>query len=281
MLAAGPQPPTGIEMPETAELVFTIFGAVPLIALLVVAVRHIATGQGPLLLFCMLGGATASLFEPFVDVMGLVYLTEDGSIGTFELLGRTMPLFVPLMYPWYIGGLAYLTCRQFENGITTRGVFALWGAFVIVNFLLEAPGLLTDVYTYYGKQPFNIWGHPLWWGAANAFTALAAGALVFGVKRFLGNGWALAGVVPLIFAAEGLSNAGTGWPMYATLNDSGLSHAWTYGAALVTVGLIVYGVWVIARLVSVDRRFIPAIHRTLSGREISPHSTALIASRRA
>lgn len=259
MLAAAPQPPTGLQMPETAELVFTIFGVIPLIALLVVAARHIVSGQGPLLLFCMLGGATASLFEPFVDVMGLVYLTEDGSIGTFELLGRTMPLFVPLMYPWYIGGLAYLTCRQFEKGITTRGVFALWGAFVIVNFLLEAPGLLTEVYTYYGKQPFNIWGHPLWWGAANAFTALAAGAMVFGVKRFLGKGWALAGVVPLIFVSEGLSNAGTGWPMYATLNDAGLSHAWTYGAALVTIGLIVYGVWVISRLVAVAAPAAPSV----------------------
>jgi hypothetical protein len=237
-------------MPETAELVFTIFGAVPLVILLAIAIRHIATGRGPLLLFCMIGGGFASLFEPFVDVMGLVYLTEEGSIGTFEFLGRTMPLFVPLMYPWYIGGLAYLTCRQFEKGISTRGVFGIFGAFVLVNYGLEFPGLLTDVYTYYGKQPFDLWGHPLWWGAANAFTALAAGAMVYAVKRFLGDGWRLIGVVPLMFVAEGLSNAGTGWPMYITLNDPSLGYGWTYATAFVTVGLIVYGVWVIAKLVA-------------------------------
>lgn len=245
-LAAVPQPPNDLVMPETAELVFTIGGAVPLVVLLILAVRHLVSGEGPLLMFCLIGGGLASLFEPFVDVMGLVYLTENGSIGTFELLGRTMPLFVPIIYPWYIGGLAYLTCRQIEKGITVRGVFGLWGAFVLLNYALEAPGLLTDVYTYYGKQPLDIWGHPLWWGAANAFTALAAGAMVAGVRRFLGTGWGLAGAVPLIFVAEGLSNAGTGWPMYATLNDDGLSYAWTYAASFVTVGLILYGVWVIS-----------------------------------
>jgi hypothetical protein len=245
MLAAVPQPPADLQMPD-AEIAFTLIGAVPLVVALVIAVRHVRGGQGPLLLFCLIGGAFASLFEPFVDVMGLVYLTEDGSIGTFTLLGRTMPLFVPLMYPWYIGGLAYLTCRRFERGITTKGVFQLWGIFILVNFALELPGLLTDVYTYYGKQPFDLWGHPLWWGCANAFTALAAGAMVFGVKRFLGSGWGLAGVIPLIFVSEGLSNAGAGWPMYATLGDDGLGYAWTYGAAVVTVGLIAYGVWIVS-----------------------------------
>jgi len=247
MLAAVPQPPTHLEMPD-AELAFTIFGAIPLMLLLALAVRHLRGSDGPLLLFCMIGGLAASLFEPFVDVMGLVYLTENGSIGTFEILGRTMPLFVPLMYPWYIGGLAYLTCRRLEQGITTRGVFALFGVFILVNFALEAPGLLTDVYTYYGKQPFNVWGHPMWWGFANAFTALAAGAMVFGLRRLVGGGWALAGAIPLIFMSEGLSNAGAGWPMYATLNDDSLGYAWTYPAACLTIGLIVFGVWLVSLL---------------------------------
>lgn len=243
MLAAVPSPPTGIEMPHVAELVFTLGGAVPLVAVIYVAIRHLRIGKGPLLAFCLVGGLAASLFEPFVDVMGLVYLTENGSIGTFTLLGRTMPLFVPVIYPWYIGGFAYYTCTRFERGITTKGVFRLWGWFVLVNFALEAPGLLTDVYNYYGHQPFNVWGHPMWWGPANAFTALAAGALIFVVKPFFGRGWGLAGVIPLIFVSEGLSNAGTGWPMYITLNGN-MSYWFTYGSAIITVGLIAFLVWV-------------------------------------
>lgn len=245
MLAAIPSPPSDLTMPKTAELVFTVGGAIPLVIAILFAVRHLRSGQGPLLAFCLIGGLAASLFEPFVDVMGLVYLTENGAIGTFTFLGRTMPLFVPLMYPWYIGGFAYLTCRRFERGITTKGVFQLWGTFILGNFLLEAPGLFTDVYNYYGNQPFNLWGHPMWWGAANAFTALVAGAFVYGVRPYLGCGWGLAGVIPLIFVSEGLSNGGTGWPMYVTLNGD-LGYGYTYASALVTVGLIAFLVWVIS-----------------------------------
>jgi hypothetical protein len=265
MLAAVPSPPTGLRMPHVAELVFTTGGAVPLVVTVLLALQHLRTGRGPLLAFCLLGGLAASLFEPFVDVMGLVYLTEDGSIGTFTFLGRTMPLFVPVIYPWYIGGFAYLTCRRLAQGVTVRSVFALWGTFVLVNFALEAPGLLTGVYNYYGHQPFNLWGHPLWWGCANAFTALVAGALVYVVRPFLGTGWRLAGVIPLIFVSEGLSNAGTGWPMYVTLGGD-MSYPWTYGSALVTVGLIAFLVWVIALIATGAR---PAAAQTSAGAAVA------------
>jgi hypothetical protein len=71
-------------------MLFTVWGAGPLAVVLAIAIRHIAKGRGPLLLFCLIGGATASLFEPSVDAMGLVYLPENGSMGTFSLLGPRM-----------------------------------------------------------------------------------------------------------------------------------------------------------------------------------------------
>jgi hypothetical protein len=249
-----PQPPTHLQMPKAAETVFTIGGAVPLVIVLLIALRQLRAGR-PLLLCCLFGGLAASLFEPFVDVLGMVYLTEHGSIHTFTLLGRTMPLFVPVIYPWYIGGFAYLTAQALQRGVTRRQFLGLWAVFVLTNFALEAPGLLTGVYTYYGKQPFNLWGHPMWWGAANAFTAIAGGAAVFGfTKLFPAGGWATVGVIPLIFIAEGLSNAGTGFPMYAMLHDN-RGWGWEYPAALLTVGLIVYCVWLIG---TVAQRVAPA-----------------------
>ncbi|HEY2830874.1 MAG TPA: hypothetical protein VGJ14_00505 [Sporichthyaceae bacterium] len=248
MIAATvPQPPTDLVMPKAAELVFTIGGAVPLVILLVIALRQLHAGK-PLLLACMVGGLAASLFEPFVDVLGMVYLTENNSIHTFTLLGRTMPLFVPVIYPWYIGGFAYLTCQALTKGITRRNLMLLFGAFVLTNFALEAPGLLTDVYTYYGKQPLNPWGHPMWWGCENAFTAIAGGTAVYGLTRlFPRGGLAYLGVIPLLFISEGISNAGTGWPMYATLNDN-KGWGYTYAAAVITISLVLYCVWLIGTM---------------------------------
>jgi hypothetical protein len=42
-------------------------------------------GQG-LLLYCTMGGALAASFEPVVDVLGMVYLKEQGALGTFTIL---------------------------------------------------------------------------------------------------------------------------------------------------------------------------------------------------
>jgi hypothetical protein len=250
MLASIPQPPLGMHMPQVAQAIFTVGGGIPLAIAIAIAIRRIRAGEGPLLAFCLLGGALCCFYEPMVDVLGLVYLPQHGAIGTFTFVGRQMPLFVPLEYPWYVGGLAYITCRRFERGIDVRGVFKLWVTFILVNYALEAPGLLTNVYTYYGKQPFNIWGHPLVWGTANALTALLAGALVFGVKPHLGRGWRLIGVAPLIFMADGFANAGSGWPMYIALNDGSRSYVWTYLTGLISAGLAAYMVWFIAMMVS-------------------------------
>jgi hypothetical protein len=36
--------------------------------------------------------------------------------------------------------------------------------------------------------------------------------------------------------------------MYATLSDDSLGYAWTYPAACLTIGLIVFGVWLVSLL---------------------------------
>ena len=69
-----PQPPVDAVMPKTAEMIFNVFIFIPLGIALALALRKLLKGQGPLLLYCILGGALAASFEPIVDVLGLVFL---------------------------------------------------------------------------------------------------------------------------------------------------------------------------------------------------------------
>src|SRR5437868_2049086 len=94
MLAAIPGPPTHSEMPKTAETVFNIFIFIPLGIALAIAARHLIKGKGPILLYCIIGGAFACTFEPMVDILGQVYLKEQNALGTFTIYGRTMPLYI-------------------------------------------------------------------------------------------------------------------------------------------------------------------------------------------
>jgi hypothetical protein len=249
ILAAIPQPPTHLEMPKTAETIFNIFIFIPLGVFLALAVRHIAQGKGPVLLYCILGGALAATFEPIVDTLGLVYLKEENASGSFTILDRTMPLYICFVYPWFVGGLGYLCYRLFQRGMSTARLFAMWAAIGVVDVFLETPGIVLDTYLYYGKQPFDIWGFPLWWGFVNPVMPMLAGALIYKVKPHL-PGWKLAAVVLFIPMADGVANAAAGFPMWIALNQTDVSYVWTYLAGLITLGLSLLCVWLISLAVA-------------------------------
>ena len=245
ILATIPQPPVDAVMPKTAETIFNVFIFIPLGIGLALAFRKLFKGQGPLLLYCILGGALAASFEPVVDVLGLVFLKERGALGTFTILDRTMPLYICFVYPWYVGGLGYLAYKLFRRGVTMRDLFLLWAADFLVDIFLESPGILAGTYLYYGHQPFNIWGFPLWWGFVNPVMPMMAGALIFHILPHLNAAWKLPAVIACIPMADGIANGATAWPMWAALNQADVSYVWTYLASFVTLGLALFSVWII------------------------------------
>ncbi len=191
-----PQPPVDDEMPKTAETIFNIFIFLPLLAMIGFAIREIKKNKNPVLLYCLIGGAFAATMEPVVDVLGLVYLKEADALGTFTILDRTMPLYICFVYPWYVGGLGYMAYRLFQNGITRKGLFQLWALDCIVDIALETPGIVTGTYLYYGEQPLNPWGFPIWWGFVNPVMPMVAGALIYHVRPHLKSKWQLLGDHP-------------------------------------------------------------------------------------
>ena len=139
---------------------------------------------------------------------------------------------------------------MFDRGIDRRRLFQLWVAVFGVNILLESPGIIADVYTYYGKQPLNIWGFPLWWGFINPLMPMIAGAMIFKLKPHLQNQWALAGmVIASVPMADGIANAACGWPVITALNTD-VGYAGTWIAAFITLGLCAMVVWIIGLLVA-------------------------------
>jgi hypothetical protein len=249
LLAAIPQPPIHDEMPQTAETIFNIFIFIPLGIALAIAVRHLINGKGPLLLYCIIGGGLAAFFEPIVDVLGLVYLKEVDALGTFTVLDRTMPLYICFVYPWYVGGLGYLAYRLFERGVTMRDLFILWAIDAVVDVFLELPGIVMNTYLYYGHQPFEVFGFPLWWAFVNPVMPMVAGALIYKLRPHM-TGAKLAGVILLIPMADGIANGATAWPMWISLNQTDVSYVWTYLASFVTLGLALYAVWIIGLAVA-------------------------------
>jgi hypothetical protein len=118
-------------------------------------------------------------------------------------------------------------------------------------------------YSYYGHQPFDIWGFPLWWGFVNPVMPMVAGAMIYAVRRHL-RGLQLLAVIPLIPMADGLANGATAWPTWVALNQHDVSYFWTYLASLVTLGLALYSVWMISLFVARPRTTLTVEDRAIS-----------------
>ena len=250
LLAPAIPPHPHTQMPWGAELAFTIFLGIPVVIGLYVGLRHLAQGKGPLLLVCMLGGSMACLWEPIVDTLGLCYIREGARLSTFSSMGRDFPLFINFVYIWYVGGLAYLAYRVYQNGITTKQLFMLYALDACINIGLESPGVLMGAYEYYGPQPLNFWGLPLWWPPVNSTMPIVAAFLVYKMGPYL-TGARILAVIPFMPMADGLVNGALAWPVWTALNTD-LGFWATYPAAVVTFGLGALAVWVMSKGLPVE-----------------------------
>jgi hypothetical protein len=249
LLAAIPQPPINFKASSFQD-VFSIAQFVVCGAMFVFAFRELARGKGPIFLCCLLGGAIAVLWEPIVDVLGQCWLPSRNQHWiAFTLLNRHVPLMMPFVYSWFVGGQGYLFYRIFEKGIDRRRLFGLWGLVFLVNIALESPGVATSVYTYYGKQPMDLWGFPLWWGIVNPLMPMIAGALIYKLRPHLSLWPLMAAIVMIIPMADGVANAAVAWPVIAALNTD-VGYAGTWIASFVTLGLGAFVVWIISLVVA-------------------------------
>lgn len=235
-------------MPFVPEMIFTVFLGIPVLVGVVFAIKHLLTGRGPLLAFCLIGGGIACLFEPIVDTLGLCYIRQGAVTTTFSSMGRDFPLFINFVYIWYVGGLAYLAFRIYQTGVTRKAVFQLYLIDVFINIWLESPGVLMGAYEYYGPQPLNFWGLPLWWVCVNPLMPMTAGALIYRMSPHL-PGWRLALVIAFIPMSDGIANGAAAWPVWTALNLN--ASLWvTHFAWLVTLGLALTAVWILSFVVA-------------------------------
>ena len=235
-------------MPFMPEVLFSIFLGIPVLIGVFFAVRHLVTGRGPLLAYCLIGGGIACLFEPIVDTLGLCYIRQGAVTTTFSSMGRDFPLFINFVYIWYVGGLAYLACRIYQTGVTRKAVFQLYLIDVFINIWLESPGVLMGAYEYYGPQPLNFWGLPLWWVCVNPLMPMTAGALIYRLSPHL-NRWRLALVIAFIPMSDGIANGAAAWPVWTALNLN-TSLVFTHLAWLMTLGLALTSVWILSFVVA-------------------------------
>jgi hypothetical protein len=245
-----PAPPIEMVMPATPQTIFIVANLAVCAAAFAYAEYHrrrSGTAVGYLLL---LAGAATVINEPVVDVLGLCWFADRGSIGLFKAWGVTIPIFMLPVYCWYVGGQALVAYSGIGAGLTSPRLFKLYATFAAVNVALELPGLNMGIYAYYGRQPFEAFGFPFWWPICNALMPIVMATLVYKLLPYL-SGFRGAWVILLGPMAAGMTNGAIAIPVWVALN-SGVPLWGTSLAALVSLGLGLTLAFLVTRIVAVD-----------------------------
>jgi hypothetical protein len=222
----------------------TIVPAIVLLVAVAFGIREWRRTGRPLLLVVLAGGALCTLIEPVIDAVGQVYLREANATIVYRLAGRGMPIWVPPFWAVFAGLQTYLFCNLLRSRPDRRRYWTVVLTVFSIALVLELPSTALGLYEYFGHQPFNPTGMPLWW----LFTylgGLGAAALIVG-RPELFSGPRILLAVPLVPSAIAAWMAATGWPTFLAL-QSGAGLFVTYPAAVMTAGLSVLGVSLVAK----------------------------------
>lgn len=245
-----PTPPLDMVMPVLANNAYIVVTYV-LLALTAVALAIDARRRGSMLgLMCLAGGALAVFLEATLDVLCLVWYPAIDHEPLYSAFNYEIPYWMLPAYALYMGAQGYWMFRQFKAGLTRARLWTLFFVFWGTNAIVELPGLNLGIYTYYGDQPFRVFGFPLWMAMTNSLTPILVGVAVFGLHKLLDGARVLL-VVPLVPMVIVAGEAAAGWPIWFALN-SGLGYAATYPAALVTLGLSLMTVYLVGRAACAD-----------------------------
>jgi hypothetical protein len=191
--------------------------------------------RGPALPLFLVGGALSGLMEPWLDNVVLVGYPIHQITPVFTAFERNVPIFVPIGYAWFCGGLLYVLYRAFERKFDARRIWTLYGIIAVVDFVAIGLSAWLGILDFFGDPPMKIAGFVVWWAGIDALQiVLGATLAVFLVPRLRGLQQLWFVLIPSVVlgAAAGI----VGWPISTAIN-SGWPMWAKYVCALVSIGI--------------------------------------------
>jgi hypothetical protein len=209
----------------------------------------------PTFLLLLGGGYICSFNEPLIDFLCHCFFPADGWTG-HTVFNRSIPIWVILAYVVFYGGLTYLLSVAFKNGVTRRTLWIAIGVWAALNLAMEIPLLQSNLYVYYGDQPFVVGGFPLSQLVFNAFGSLLGAVTITRLSwLFTGARRLLLLVVPFVTF---MSSWAVGMPLFLVLGTSA-PHGVRMIAAAVSASLGLFGIDALIRLGTGQWRLLPPV----------------------
>jgi hypothetical protein len=235
-----------------SQLLFTAlnFGILLIVAALLV--RNCRKHRDWLPAWLLIGGLIATLIEPVVDVVGLIWYPPQGNWAVLYMGGITVPLLCVAGYTWLYAALGGATYILLRNGANRSDLFKGFFGLMVFLMLVEFLGSGTGVYYYYGDQPLRIFGYVAYWGFINASVPVIIGVVSYLLRPHV-TGWRMVFSIPVVPFVTGASFLGGGFPVWLAIYNAPLPWVVTQLAGVVTCLLCTGGVWIATRAAPVQR----------------------------
>ncbi len=268
------EPNRDLIMPHGWDMGFLIFSGSVMALFVLFGLYLLLVKKEPLMLFCLAGGLMGEMLEPICNVLGMAYHPENGQIVGFLTLGRHIPLWLVLCYPWYFGAFAYRVVTWDARGeLTAKRFWAALGVAVFFCFAIEIGPVQGVLWDYYGEQPLTLFakpgvthGMPLMWYIVNPTSVVAVASFLALATRGM-QGWQRWIVLALMPMSIVGFHTGAFAPVYISENAGWTAQQSLLTAALSTIVCVVL-LKTFERMLLGSRAAQPVRHGAASGAQV-------------
>jgi hypothetical protein len=183
------------------------------------ATKRLVKYRDPLPWLMLLAGFGTSLGEPMLDLVGHLRWSENLLGPAFTNFGIPVPILIPPCYALFMGLESYWIWQVIQHGINKRAFFLMFAAVGVSDAIMEHPGVIMNVYEYYGTQPFEFYKFPFYWSFINGAAICSIAVVLHYVwPRVKGQGLRQLWVVPIGIIATTAAEFGTGFPVFLAIN---------------------------------------------------------------
>jgi hypothetical protein len=154
--------PWSAEMPSLPQTILISVSCVLFVLAGVFVIAESRRRRDWIPVYAFIGGGLTIIYEPLGDILASVLYPIHGQIGWINLFGREIPLFIGVLYFWYMSVPAIYFLKKLEQGLTRANLWRLYALTVVLAIGIEMFGVNLHAWIYYGPHPFVVLGVPLW-----------------------------------------------------------------------------------------------------------------------
>ncbi|MEU8569797.1 hypothetical protein AB0C51_15810 [Streptomyces pathocidini] len=181
------------------------------------AVRDWVKRRRTQLVFIICSAAVTVYGEAHWDVLiGVQQSTSADALIVYSSFGRDITLWVLLAYMAWVGTMGYLAFAAIERRWSAGRLWKLYAGMLAFDLVAEILIVRGGVYSYYGNQPFRIFGIPFAWPIVYTTTFMILGFVTHQFFAHFPGIWRLLYLPVVPSTALGVVTF-AGWPVTSGL----------------------------------------------------------------